>query len=254
MMSDPRTCLFATKQLAVDFILLEWQDAAKKAIGQKGRFVVALSGGKTPVDFYRKLSKQKFSYWNKTHIFQVDERYVAPDDADSNFRTLKRILVSKIPALAKNTYPMVSRNSSIEKDAQAYAFKMKEFFHLKEGERPCFDLILLGIGQDGHTASLFSKGPSLREKERFVTISHSSKHPHERLTLTLPVINYAKQVIFLVTGQDRADIIRRIFAGEKRLPAGYVAPQEGRLTFCIDQEAASELPFWRYFFKQGGKK
>jgi len=232
--------IFQDKKLIEDFLIQHWQESAKEAIRKRGRFVVAVSGGRTPIDFFEQLSRATFKFWPHTHIFQVDERYVPLTHHDNNFGMLNKTLLSKIPGLSNRAYPFICEGKSIEHDCQLYEERLKAFFKLKRDQGPCFDLIMLGIGQDGHTASLFPRGQELKEKKRLVVISQSENHPHARLSLTLPVINHGRKVIFYVMGEKNASIMRRIFK-RKNLPAHYVKPAKGQLIFCLDQEAASKL-------------
>ncbi len=213
-------------------------------ISKKG-FVVAVSGGSTPKRLYAILSSDQHSNkidWEHLHFFWVDERFVPPFHEDSNYRLLRDNLLSKISIPQENIHPINTDLSSPEASAERYEDEIRKFFQLPAGLFPEFDLILLGIGEDGHTASLFPGSEVLGETEQLVTAVMDKKHEHYRITLTLPVINEAGKVIFLVSGKNKAGIVKKVLEEKDRsLPASLVKPKKGDLIFLIDKEAGSSL-------------
>lgn len=226
-----------------DFTLGEWLKIASASIKARGLFCAALSGGKTPIDFYLRLAGLKSaSVWNKTHIFLADERYVPPDHADSNYRLLRDTFLDKVPIPEANTHRVPVEESSAELSAAGYERELTNFFRLHGGMPPRFDLILLGIGEDGHTASLFPGSSAAGEKERLTAYVLLGESKHKRITLTLPVINNAENVAVLLSGGNKARIARRVIeARDVSLPASLVRPRDGRLLFLLDRKAALEL-------------
>ncbi len=230
-----------------DCLIRKWMDIARRETSGKGIFTAALSGGRTPEGFYRGLAGMKAGQdiWRKTHIFMVDERLVPPDNVDSNFRMIDEMLFSNAPIPKENIHP-VSTDCPPEICAGRYASELLDFFNPGEKKFPIFDLILLGLGEDGHTASLFPGTPALKETECFTAAVHDEKK-HDRVTLTYPVINSAKNVFFLVTGGKKADVLERIIEkNDPALPASGVNPENGTLLFLADSAAAGRLPAGRY--------
>jgi 6-phosphogluconolactonase len=217
---------------------------ARQAIIARGRFAVALSGGSTPKALYSLLATDEFKQqlaWRQMHLFWGDERCVAPDHAESNFRMVKESLLSKIPIPSGNVHRM---NGEIEPAvaATAYEAELKEFFSPLENNLPRFDLLLLGLGEDGHTASLFPGSSALNESARLVAPSYVDKLHAHRLTLTLPVINNGAQISFLVAGKSKASMVKEILRRETGgYPAARIQPARGRLTWFITEDAAGDL-------------
>jgi 6-phosphogluconolactonase len=224
---------------------------AAQAIGENGRFTVALSGGKTPEALYRLLAEpasQAQIAWERVHLFWSDERFVPQDRPDSAYDMARRTLLAHVPIPAQNIYPMVTEEIAGGKAeaiaaAQRYETLIRDFF---APAAPRFDLVLLGMGPDGHTASLFPKQAAVAgPAEGLVTaVFHAPKPPPTRLTLTYQAINQAAHVIFLVTGSDKAATLARVFAAEGDVvccPARGVRPVNGRLLWLLDKAAAAEL-------------
>ncbi len=226
------------------FIINQWSEISRRTIESRGVFTVALSGGRTPVQVYERLAELKDTlYWSKTHVFLVDERFVPLEDAESNYNMLKRTLLSRVNIPAKNIHYISTDEASPQESARKYEMLMLSYFRIKDDELPRFDLILLGIGEDGHTASLFPDTPSLSKRKGLViTVSPPKTFRFERISLTLPVINNAENIIFLVTGSNKATVLRRIIKeGDRALPASMVQPVNGRLIFVIDEPSAELL-------------
>jgi 6-phosphogluconolactonase len=226
-----------------EFMIKKWEEISKEATERKGYFAVALSGGRTPVIFYRRLAEwDNRRFWDKTHIFLVDERFVSFDDQDSNYGMLRKALFQRIPIPQKNIHPIPTGKGSLEISAKEYEKDVRRFFKISKGQHPAFDLILLGIGEDGHTASLFPGSEALSEGKRFTAAVRLDELRHHRITLTLPVINHAEHVIFFVKGENKAPVMRKIIKREgPPLPASMVQPESGSLLFLIDREAGSQL-------------
>jgi 6-phosphogluconolactonase len=177
-------------------------------------------------------------------FFWGDERHVPPDDADSNYRMANEALLSKAPIPPANVFPVPAENPDAAAAAEAYEQTLRKFFALASGEFPRFDLILLGMGPDGHTASLFPETSALQEKSRLVVANWVEKLKTSRITLTLPVLNAARCVTFLVSGTEKATVLREVLEGSapaEKYPSKLVQPDEGRLIWLVDRAAASEL-------------
>ncbi|MBZ5533648.1 MAG: 6-phosphogluconolactonase [Acidobacteriia bacterium] len=221
----------------------EFCTCAHAAIAQSGRFAVALAGGNTPRGVYELLAKEPAGKlpWDKIHLFFGDERHVPPDHPDSNYRMVRETLVSKAPIPEANVHRVRAELDAPAAAAQ-YESALREFFQVQPGEWPRFDLILLGMGDDGHTASLFPGSPALNENARLV-VANPTTQKGERITLTLPVLNRAANVVFLVSGAGKAQIMRDAFASANgmRFPARQVNPANGRLLWIADRAAASLL-------------
>lgn len=221
------------------FMEEKWSAISSSAIEKKGYFTAALSGGKTPVGFYEHLSTVRGLPWDKTHIFVVDERFVPQGSTDSNYGMLTETLLNRIPIPAGNIHPITTDTSSITASAEKYEEELRAFFKLPEDGLPEFDLVLLGMGEDGHTASLFSGTEALKERERLVVPVMLGTALHDRITLTLPVINHALNIFFLVSGRRKKVLMRKLRQGHDRtLPASMVRPENGTLMFLMDREAA----------------
>lgn len=222
----------------------EFQRMAEAAVQEQGRFSVALSGGNTPRAVYSLLaSEHKQLPWNRVHIFFGDERHVPPDNPDSNFRMASESLLSKVPIPEKNIHRI---HAELEAEAAAaeYEQQLSSFFQLTNQDWPRFDLIFLGIGDDGHTASLFPGSHALSETSRRVTANWVEKFKTFRITLTLPVLNHAAEVVFLVSGAGKAQILSQVLRpGARKFPAQNVQPANGRLLWLVDQDAGSPLRF-----------
>jgi 6-phosphogluconolactonase len=217
------------------------RDLALGAIAARGRCAIALAGGHTPARTYSLWASDFPLPWAQTHFFWGDERYVPPDDPQSNFRMFREALLDRVPVPAENVHPMPTRQPKPEDAAQAYEDTLRQFFG---SGRPAFDLVLLGLGGEGHTASLFPGSPALFEKERWVVAVDAPAEPHLRLTLTLAVLNRARKVFFLASGAGKSEVIAALEREPKlaatRYPAARVQPQ-GRVVWFLDRAAASGL-------------
>lgn len=219
-------------------------NAAKEKVDRQGRFAVALSGGSTPRPMFRLLSQDPYAAeipWHSTHIFWVDERMVPFDHPDSNFGAAKEDFLDTISIAPDHLHPMPTWTKP-EEGAEIYEAELKAYFDRFGDGFPIFDLILLGVGNDGHTASLFPGQRSLGETQRRVLNVKGGEPDLPRLTLTLPVLNRGKEVVFLVSGKKKASLLQAILQHkDPRLPARMVQPSSGELTWILDREAASLL-------------
>lgn len=219
-----------------------FRDAALQAIAEQGRFSAALSGGATPQRLFRRLgtSYRKKIAWDKVHLFWSDERCVPRDHEQSNFRLAYDELISCIWIPSENIHRI--KGELRAGDAAGY-YETEMTKHFRE-DLPVFDLIMLGVGADGHTASLFPGSEALGEKQRLALPVFSSTALHWRVTLTLPVLNAAKQVLFLVSGRSKSGIVGSLINKRENngYPAAMVKPAAGNITWLLDRDAASELP------------
>jgi 6-phosphogluconolactonase len=218
---------------------------ATDAIAQRGRFTIALSGGSTPKNLYTLIAANAGASlpWDKVFFFWSDERHVPLDDPDSNYRMAKESLLSKIPAPPSNIFPVPAGKPDAEAAANDYEQTLKKFF-ASGNEPPRFDLILLGMGPDGHTASLFPETPALQEKSRLVAANWVEKLKTSRITFTLPLLNSARYVLFLVSGADKAAVLHEVLEGNapaEKYPSKLVRPSNGKLIWFVDRAAASQL-------------
>lgn len=213
---------------------------ARSAISSTGRFAVALSGGSTPRALYARLVDQPIE-WARVHVFWGDERCVPPEHADSNYKMAHDALLSKVAIPTENIHRLRGEIDS-QQAALEYEAELRRVFGSIAWPR--FDLILLGLGTDAHTASLFPQSSAIHEASRWVVGHFVEKLQAQRLTLTPPVINHADQVIFLVAGTDKAAAVRSVFEGLQnfdQFPAQIVVPVTGRVTWLLDSLAAAQL-------------
>jgi 6-phosphogluconolactonase len=220
--------------------------SANEAVAERGRFTITLSGGSTPRSLYTLLATNARTSlpWDRTFFFWGDERHVPPSDPDSNYRMAEETLLSKIPVAATNVFRIPAENPDAAAAAKAYELTLRKFFALQPGEFPKFDLILLGMGPDGHTASLFPETAALQEKSRLVVANWIEKFKTSRITLTLPVLNAARCVAFLVSGTEKATALRAVLESDapgEQCPSKLVRPTDGKLIWFADRAAASGL-------------
>lgn len=220
--------------------------AANEAIQQRGRFTIALAGGSTPKGLYNLLATNARTTlpWDRMFFFFGDERHVPPNDPDSNYHMADESMLSKIPVATANVFRVPAENPDAEVVAETYEETLKKFFALPPGQFPQFDLILLGMGPDGHTASLFPGTAALQEKKRWVVANWVEKMKTHRITLTLPVLNAARCVVFLVSGTDKAAALRTVLeeaAPADQYPSKLIKPTHGKLIWLLDRAAASQL-------------
>jgi 6-phosphogluconolactonase len=220
--------------------------AANEAVAQRGRFTIALAGGSTPKSLYNLLATNARTAlpWDRMFFFWGDERHVPPTDPDSNYRMADETMLAKIPVAAANVFRMKTENPDAAAVAEDYEQTLRKFFQPEPGQVPGFDLILLGMGPDGHTASLFPGTAALQEQSRLVLANWVEKMKTYRITLTLPVLNAARCVIFLVSGTDKAAALHAVLEEDvpgEQYPAKLVRPRQGKLIWLVDRAAASIL-------------
>jgi 6-phosphogluconolactonase len=213
---------------------------AEEAIRERGRFAVVLAGGSTPIATYEILARDHVDEldWSRVHVFFGDERTVPPQHEDSNYRIAREALLAHVRL--GSVHRMRGELAPAEAAAD-YEEQLREFFG---PDLPRFDLILLGLGKDGHTASLFPETSALDVTDRWVVANPVLKLETTRLTLTVPVINAARNVIFLVSGEGKAEALREVLEGDadaRGYPAKSVNPDSGDLTWMVDRAAAKRL-------------
>ena len=240
---NPEIVIFSDPPALAREAAQRFTDLAREAVESRGRFSVALSGGSTPGVLYRLLAQDPYRRqvpWQQVHLFWADERSVPPDDPGSNFRLVRETLIDLVPIPVDNVH-RVRGELEPEAAARAYERDQTDFFC---GPRTRFDLVLLGVGGDGHTASLFPGSAALQETGRLAlgVEAHYEDRPASRVTITLPAINSARHIWFLVTGGAKARIVRSVLEEEAPdLPARQVCPTAGALTWLLDAAAASQL-------------
>jgi 6-phosphogluconolactonase len=219
--------------------------AAQAAVKERGGFAVAVSGGSTPRPMHRMLAAEPYRseiLWQKTSFFWVDERCVPVTDEASNYGAAKADLLGKVPIPVGQIHPMPVEMAP-DDGALKYERVISDFFRLGEGHVPPFDLIFLGIGVDGHTASLFPGQKVLKEKKRWVVAVKGGQPNVDRLTMTFSLLNQARQIVFLVSGKRKTAVLKTLFEDkEGHLPAGMIRPLDGNLIWLVDRDAAAGLP------------
>ena len=217
---------------------------ARAAIETKGEFDVALAGGSTPRASYEILAKSASKLpWEKVHVFFGDERCVPPDHPDSNYGMARDALLSKVPIPANNVHRMKGEVDA-PAAAEQYEGEMRRHFRLGNGELPRFDLVMLGMGDDGHTLSLFPGSEALNETSRLVAANWVEKFQQPRLTLTYPVVNNAAEIMFLVAGAGKARVVAEVLGKNPpadRYPVQKIKPADGRTLWLLDRTAAQGL-------------
>ncbi|HEX4486352.1 MAG TPA: 6-phosphogluconolactonase [Terriglobales bacterium] len=241
-MATPQVRIFDNPQALFDGAAEEFASRAQKSVAKTGRFTVALSGGSTPKALYSELAGRKFASlpWNKIFFFWGDERHVGPDSHDSNYRMVNNALLSKVPVPAENIFRVRAEGTDADVVAREYEKTVVNFFALKPGEFPRFDLVLLGLGPDGHTASLFPDSKGLKEENKIFIANRVEKMDTNRLTFTYPVLNTAACDMFLVSGEGKKEKVRQILEERQDFPATKVDPKNGELLWFVDRAAAGK--------------
>jgi 6-phosphogluconolactonase len=221
-------------------------ETAREAVRQRGRFTIALAGGATPRETYARLAAPPWSArvaWDRTWVFFGDERAAPPDHPESNYRIAHDALLAHVPVPPDQVIRMRGEAEDTDAAAAEYAQRLAAVFATRRGALPRLDLVLLGLGVDGHTASLFPGSPVLKEVFRPVAAVHAAAAAiPQRLTLTFPVLNAAARVVFLVTGAEKAKVVKAVLADQAPLPAALVRPDDGELVWLLDRAAAALLP------------
>jgi 6-phosphogluconolactonase len=244
MSSDPEIFVFPSSEELFRASAEKFCEIGRQAIREHGRYTVALSGGSTPRAMHQQLAST-FSAdlpWDRVFFFWGDERHVPPDFPESNFRMAKETLLSKLPILAENVFRMPGEIPDANQGAGMYEQCLSEFFCPVPGHFPHFDFILLGIGPEGHTASLFPDTTALGENQHFVVGNYVAVHSTWRITCTYPVLNSGANVMFLVESAGKADIVRTALRDPAaNLPCQGVKPIQGKLMWYLDQAAGARL-------------
>ena len=217
---------------------------AKDAVAARGRFSVALAGGQTPNDLYVRLAGRDDLPWDSIHVFWGDERHVPPDHRDSNFRAASETLLTRVPIAPAHVHRIRGELPDASTAAAEYEQALRREFPVDGTTPPVFDLVLLGLGADGHTASLFPGSEALHEDSRLALAPFIPQVRGFRITLTLPVLNGATSVVFLVSGAEKAKVLQGVLEGPEqptRFPAQAVQPVHGRLHWFVDAAAAARL-------------
>ena len=217
---------------------------ARAAVQERGSFRVALSGGSTPRALYAALAAPEFvaaTPWNLTQVFFSDERFVPPESEESNFHTAQVGLLSRVPIPDRFVHRVPTVDIPAEQAAAIYEQGIRRVFEAGLEDLPRFDLVLLGMGPDGHTASLFPDTAALTVRDRLVAANHVPKLDSVRITFTYPLINAARVVAFLVTGADKSGPLERVLAGDGAFPAAGARPTDGHAIWFVDEAAAQDL-------------
>lgn len=231
-----------SKVAADDFVKI-----VNEAIARTGRATVGLSGGHTPPLLYERLTSEAYKKlvdWKKVHFFISDERCVPEDSKDSNWGNAQRQLFNKLHVPAENLHPLQNQDIDPKGAAEKYEEELKKFFDLKPGELPRFDLIQLGMGPDGHTASLFPGSKALSEKKRAVVDNFVDKSETWRITFTFSVLNEAGNIMFMVEGQEKSHVLSEVLqgtSGAPQYPVQNVTPHDGKIVWFVDRAAARDL-------------
>jgi len=244
---EPHVLVLADAAAVADAAARVWVDAARHAVEQRGAFHVALAGGSTPRAIHAAVTRQADldGIWQNTHVYWGDERAVQPEHADSNYRMADETLLSCVPIPPAQVHRAPADLPDLEAAARAYALTLAQGVGGGAGSPPVLDLVWLGLGEDGHTASLFPHAPALGVTDRWVVaVTDAPKPPPRRLTITLPVIAAARRVVFAACGTDKAVALHAVLEGPSdtaRLPAQAASvPSAGRL-WLVDQAACERL-------------
>jgi 6-phosphogluconolactonase len=245
---EPEIRILADGAAIAKRVAEEFVQAAAAAVKEKGSFTVALAGGSTPKTLYGLLVNEPtlkaLVPWDRMYLFFGDERNVGPDHADSNFRMATEAMISKAPIKPEQVTRIKGEYKDTEKAAAEYEQALRAGFTLREGQFPRFDLVLLGMGNEGHTLSLFPGTKALHETQRIVARNWVGKLFTERITLTAPAVNNAALVVFMITGADKALALKGVLEGPyepEQLPAQMIQPANGKLEWLVDTAAGSML-------------
>ena len=241
--------VYPTAQALLEAAARHVLEHARQAIAARDSFTIALAGGSTPKGLYAMLAVPPFRNqldWTRIRFFWGDERHVPPDHADSNYRMAHEALLGHLPASAAQVHRVPSELPDAQSAADQYEAALREQFGVCQPDVPRFDLILLGMGPDGHTASLFPGTRVVHATSRLVAAPWVEKLQASRITFTPVLLNHARQVTFLISGRAKAATLHAVLEGPSQpdaLPAQVIGPRDGTLTWFVDQEAASALTF-----------
>jgi 6-phosphogluconolactonase len=247
-MSIPIVRTFADAEAVSRAAADEFVRRAAEATAERGRFAVALSGGSTPQHLYQLLAEPPYRgrvNWGHVEVFWGDERCVPPDHHDSNFRMANEAMLAKLPLRPGHVHRIEAERPDRDAAARDYQAAIARAFGVDPaGAPPAFDLILLGMGPDGHTASLFPETAALEETARWVVVNYVPKFAADRITMTYPILDRAHELLFLVAGADKAERLAEVLEGSpdpRRLPSQRVRPLNGRQLWYVDRAAAARL-------------
>jgi 6-phosphogluconolactonase len=241
----PQILVFDDAELVARAAASCFVELAREAIAARGRFSVALAGGSTPKRAYQLLASDEFKdhvEWERTHVFFGDERAVPPTETDSNYRMADEALLSRVALPSRNVHRIMGEGDTAA-GARLYEDELQTFFTGQQWPR--FDLVLLGMGDDGHTASLFPGTEALAEQRDWVVHLWVEKLKAYRITLSVPAINHAAHVVFMVTGAGKAERVAEVINAKKDtppLPSQLIHPADGTLRWFLDRAAAANLP------------
>ncbi len=235
-------------------------EAAAQAAEVRGVARIAISGGSTPKRMFALLADPAQPFraqvpWDKLKLYWVDERCVPPTDAESNYRMTREAMLDHVPLPPANIFRMEGELDP-EEAANRYETFLRNSMRLEGAELPTFDLVLLGMGDDGHTASLFPRTGAINELGRLVVANHVAQKDTWRITLTWPVINQGREVAFLIEGTAKATVLAEVLLGPRdpaRLPSQLIRPANGKLSFLLDEAAAAKLPMPSQSLEVAGK-
>jgi len=221
---------------------------ARAAIDARGRFSVALSGGSTPRALYGLLATDAALRasidWLRVHLFWGDERHVSPEHPQSNYRMVREVLLDPVAIPPQNIHRIAGERADADEAASAYQMELEQFFGLAQGDLPCLDLVLLGLGSDAHTASLFPSAARTLERRELVVAHFVESANAFRISLTAPALSAARTIVFIVSGSDKAQAVHQVLDGERdprRYPAQLIEPGGGKLIWLLDRSAGNLL-------------
>ncbi len=221
----------------------DFQEAVNQADEENRKLNIALSGGRTPALFFQKLAssfhREKIN-WRQVNLFWSDERCVPPHHPDSNYGMTQKNLLDHIAIPAENIHRIFGENDPGD-EAKRYAAEIEQWLPLTQTGWPEFDWILLGLGADGHTASIFPGSDVVADRTNICAVAVHPETGQKRITLTLPTINHAKRISFLVTGDNKAQMVAKVLSGDEHLPASFVQPNQGILEWRLDEQAGKLL-------------
>jgi 6-phosphogluconolactonase len=248
MTTNPEIRILPDANAIAQMAAAEFLAAAQEAVRERGSFSVALAGGSTPKALYGLLISDPLLQakvpWSKMQFFFGDERHVPPDNAESNYRMAKEAMLAKAPVTPNQVHRIHAENPNAAQAAEEYEAELRESFQLKPGQFPRFDLVLLGMGPEGHVASLFPGTKALQEERRLAVSNWVGKFFTDRITLTFPVLNNAARIIFMAHGAEKAPALKGVLEGPyepDQLPSQAIRPTAGKLVWLVDPTAASML-------------
>lgn len=220
-------------------------EVGNKCIKERGMFTVGLSGGHTPPVLYENLTSKEMKDqidWKKVHFFVSDERCVPHDSKESNWGMAEKLLFAKIRVPDENLHSLFDQDVNPRQSAEDYEKLIRQFFEVGAGDIPSFDLIQLGMGPDGHTASLFPGSRALTEDKKLVTENFVDKFETQRITFTFPLLNHARHILFLVEGAEKSHVFAEAVNAERAIyPVQHIRPESGDVTWYVDQDTARDL-------------